>query len=806
MRSLRGTGPAVLVAATTWIAAAAVTRTPGAAGFVAAVLFLAAAGAAVAPLIQRAPGLRRISLAAAMALATAAVGAGQVSVSAPARGEVAALSAPEGRFVDLDVALTGKTDPTSTGFRSDAVTRSIRIGGEERVLAAPVMLLWSEAPPVGADVGAVLRVSGTAIAMDPGDRAAVMVRVTDVAALRGPEGILAVASTLRSRLRATAATLPGPGSELLPGLAVGDTLPLGPELDGAMQRTSLTHLTAVSGANCAVVVGAGFAACAALRLRRGVRVAVALGMLAGFVVLVTPEPSVVRAAVMSAIAMLALLLGRIASGAAVLCAATAVCLAADPWLAGSIGFALSVAATGALLVLARPLARGLERWLPRPWAVTVAVPVAAQLATAPLVATLSPSVPVYGMLANLLAAPAAPLVTIIGLAACLTAPVPALSAVLAAVAWLPASWIAGVALTVEALPGSALPLPGGAAGPIVLAVAGAACVILLAPSGRSRASWWARRISGAVAATTAGIAAGSLLLTSIAAPLTIPARWSLAVCDVGQGDAIVARSGGSTMLIDTGADAAALNRCLTRLGISSLDILVLTHFDADHAGAAPALVDRVDLVLHGPPPPPSAGLPDALRAGRVVLATAGLEGDLGEGRWRVLWPPSDTAGFEPGNDLSVVVELSGPQTPRTLLLGDLGADAQAALGRSGMLAPPYPVVKIAHHGSADQDPQLYRQLQPRLGLISVGDGNPYGHPRAGALDLLASLGTAVARTDREGLILVGAGPDPTWWRERTPAAAVTQSPATLGTWRLAHPRSAGSSRLRGGRRGRPRSC
>ncbi len=189
-----------------------------------------------------------------------------------------------------------------------------------------------------------------------------------------------------------------------------------------------------------------------------------------------------------------------------------------------------------------------------------------------------------------------------------------------------------------------------------------------------------------------------------------------------------------------------------------------------------------------------------------MLATAGLEGDLEDVRWRVVWPPPDAGGFEPGNDLSVVVELSGPDTPRTLLLGDLGAEAQAALRRSGMLAPPYPVVKIAHHGSADQDPLLYRQLRPRLGVISVGDGNPYGHPRAGALDLLASLGTAVARTDREGLILVGAGPDPTWWRERAPAPAMTQPPATLRTWPLEHPRSAGSNRSRGVRRVPPRSC
>jgi competence protein ComEC len=804
--SLRGAGPAALVAAATWIAAAAVARYPGAAGIVTMAVLSAAAAAAVAPLLLQTSRSRRMALAVVMALAMAAVAAAQVAVSAPARAEVAALSAEGGRFVELEATVSGKVDPTATGFRSDAVSRWVRTGDQQREAAAPVMLLWSATPPSAVDAGAVLRVSGSAVAADPGDRAVLIVRVAAVELIRPPGGVLAGTSELRGRLRATADTMPAPGAELVSGLAVGDTLPLSADLEGAMQRTALTHLTAVSGANCAIVVGVGFGICTALRVRRGIRVVVGLALLAGFVLLVTPEPSVVRAAAMAGIAMLALLLGRPAAGTATLCAAVAVCLAADPWLARSIGFALSVAATGALLVLARPLARGLRRWMPPSWAVTISVPIAAQLATAPLVATLSPGIPAYGMLANLLATPAAPLVTVLGLAACITAPIPALHTALTAAAWLPASWIAGVALTVDGLPGAILPWPEGPAGPIGLIVAGAAVVILLVPPGRSRAAHWARRIAGAAAAGIAGTVAGSLLLTSIAAPLTIPARWSLAVCDVGQGDAIVARSRGSTMLVDTGADSSALGRCLTRLGIDRLDILVLTHFDTDHAGAAPALTGRADLVLHGPPPPPAAGLPETLHAGRVALASAGMTGELGDARWRVLWPPAEATGYGPGNDLSVVMEISGPDAPRTLLLGDLGAGAQAALAGSGMLAPPYPVVKVAHHGSADQDPQLYRLLQPRLGLISVGEGNPYGHPRDAALDLLASLGTVVARTDREGLILVGTDPDPTWWRERTPARGTSQPAATLETCPAAHPRSAGSSRSRGARRAPPRSC
>ena len=116
---------------------------------------------------------------------------------------------------------------------------------------------------------------------------------------------------------------------------------------------------------------------------------------------------------------------------------------ADPWLSGSLGFALSAVATGSLLLLARPLATGLARRMPRGLALALAVPLAAQLACGPLLIIITPTVPVYGVVANLLAAPAAPVATVVGLAACLAAPLPWVQAGLTAIAWLPAAWIAG---------------------------------------------------------------------------------------------------------------------------------------------------------------------------------------------------------------------------------------------------------------------------------------------------------------------------------------------------------------------------
>jgi competence protein ComEC len=160
----------------------------------------------------------------------------------------------------------------------------------------------------------------------------------------------------------------------------------------------------------------------------------------------------------------------------------------------------------------------------------------------------------------------------------------------------------------------------------------------------------------------------------------------------------------------------------------------------------------------------------------------------------------------PGNDASIVVEIKGGGVPRTLMLGDLGADAQRALRASGELRGPYEVVKVAHHGSADQDAGLQRQIAPSLALIGVGAGNDYGHPRAEILDVLSALGATVARTDLDGLILVGMSEGrTTLWRER--AEATSLALGRLGGWRSESPprRAARSRSSRGGPRNRRRS-
>src|SRR5690606_31929921 len=208
------------------------------------------------------------------------------------------------------------------------------------------------------------------------------------------------------------------------------------------------------------------------------RIGVAAVTLLGFVVLVTPEPSVLRAAVMAGVALGAVALGRPALGVPVLCAAVLVLLIADPWLARSYGFALSALATAGLLLLAGPLAGALTRVLPGWLATVLSIPLAAQLACQPVILLLDPALPLYGVPANLLAAPAAPVATVLGLIACLVGPlVPPLGSVLAGLAWLPSSWIAAVATLFAALPGARGIWPGGLLGVALLVVVEVAALV-----------------------------------------------------------------------------------------------------------------------------------------------------------------------------------------------------------------------------------------------------------------------------------------------------------------------------------------
>lgn len=700
-----------------------------------------------------------------LALAAAAT-ALTAALAAPARDAAASL---DGRVVEVVVEISSSSAKGSDG-RVWFDVQSMRAGtlGSPEPLVAPMRV--GVDPATGLDLGAVIRVTGDAMATDAGERAAIVVFGMRVEIVEPAQGVFGIAAQVREDFVTRATRLPEPGAGLLPGLAVGDTRAVSEELNAAMLTSGLSHLTAVSGANCAIVVGAVFWFVGIRGGGRRLRIVAALTALAAFVVLVTPEPSVIRASVMAGLAMLTLLCGRPSAGLGVLCLAVTGILISDPWLAATPGFALSAAATAALIVLAPPLSRGMSRWMPQPLALAIGIPIAAQLACGPIIALFAEQQSLIGVPANMLAAPAAPIATVVGLLACLAAPIPPLADLLAASAWLPAAWIATTATVSSSVPGgTALVVPGIGAALLVAVLSGAIGILLAgATPFRGRAAQWSRIASVATLVVAGGLLGGRMLLAGPLVGTTVPEDWAIAACDVGQGDALIVRSEERIALIDTGMEPEPLTTCLSALGIDRIDLLVLTHFDADHVGAAGSVAGRVSTVLHGPvESDDERRLLARLREGgaQTVEASAGLHGTLGGAQWRVLWPRKNSAAFPAGNDASIVLEIAGGGVPRSLFLGDLSAVPQRML--ASQLHGTYAVVKVAHHGSADQDPALYAQVRPSVAIFSAGADNDYGHPRAETIATTEAVGALTLRTDLQGRILIGLEHETlTVWTER----------------------------------------
>jgi competence protein ComEC len=287
------------------------------------------------------------------------------------------------------------------------------------------------------------------------------------------------AGAVRARLRAACARLPPDERGLVPGLVVGDVSMMPPSLTDAFRVSGLTHLNAVSGENCAIVLATVGAVLRRTQLRRGARTAVAATALVSFVAVARPSPSVLRAATMGGIALAAVSLGRRSQPLPLLSAAVLALVLVDPFLARSVGFALSVVATAAIVLVAPSWAARLSRRMPRWLAVAVAVPAAAQLACTPLLVMVFGQTTPWAIPANLLAAPAVAPATIAGIVTAGVAVVaPPLAALSAWAAALPAGWLALVARSLAALPGSTARWPAGLSGIVLLGLTGLAAGVI----------------------------------------------------------------------------------------------------------------------------------------------------------------------------------------------------------------------------------------------------------------------------------------------------------------------------------------
>jgi competence protein ComEC len=224
---------------------------------------------------------------------------------------------------------------------------------------------------------------------------------------------------------------------------------------------------------------------------------------------------------------------------------------------------------------------------------------------------------------------------------------------------------------------------------------------------------------------------------------------------------VVAAGSGQAVVVDAGPDPARVDRCLRDLHVDRVALMLLTHFHADHAEGLPGVLDgRSVAEIEVSPLAEPAGATRRVRqwaADAQVPVTTAVEDEkrtVAGVSWQVVWPARliRGEGSDP-NNASIVVRLETHGVV-FLLTGDVEPAAQTALLRRDPSLLHADVLKVPHHGSSHQDPQLITATGARLALICVGTGNPYGHPSRTTVDLLRSLGMQVARTDTEGALAV----------------------------------------------------
>ena len=318
-------------------------------------------------------------------------------------------------------------------------------------------------------------------------------------------------------------------------------------------------------------------------------------------------------------------------------------------------------------------------------------------------------------------------------------------------------WVAHVA---AAPPAAALPVRVG--GPVGLAATYAAAgTAMLAASrvwrwlGRPRAAGSgrpARIVSRRLAAVGLALAMGGLIVAPGLRGAHAPPPGELVVSflDVGQGDATLLQHGGASILVDTGPPGGPILRRLRESGVERLDMLLITHAEADHEGMAPEIISefRPRLVLNG-----GAGWPTQVQRSLPRTAAAAYAGQrlsLGGIRLELLWPPRPTPGWRgDGNpNLRAVVAIARAGDFDVLLPADAESEVTAALP-----LPDVDVLKVAHHGSDDEGlTALLARTKPEFAAIEVGSENTYGHPTPATLAALKAVVPTVARTDRDGTV------------------------------------------------------
>jgi competence protein ComEC len=595
----------------------------------------------------------------------------------------------------------------------------------------------------------------------------------DVRLTRRGSGVLAWVDRVRTRVRGRIEA--SFNSDLAPmarALVLGES-DLAPDDDQAFRASGLSHLLAVSGMHLVLVLAI------AVRALEGVlsriehvaarvdvdRIAAAIGIPVTWIYadFAGGGGSTVRAAWMMTAALSARALGRRTDPTRAFALSLGVMAAADSLVAFDLSFALSAGATAGLLAFAEPLTRRFASLVPKicaPIAAATATTIAASLPCAPILARFAPTVPVGGVIANLVAVPLGEWAALpLCLAHALLSGWPGAERGCAIVA-------SGALLLVRSVargfasPGLTAEVPQPTSWQLaVLAVMLAA--IFLGTRGRLAlvAASAAALLALEIGARRAGIPHGVLRATFF---------------DVGQGDAaLVDLPSGEGVVIDGGGLVGSPIDVGTRVLAPelrarrrrSLAAVVLTHPHPDHFGGLATGLDAVRVRAlwdTGQGEREQVGGAYASLLGRMrslgvpVLDPGRLCGSriLGGTRFDVLAPCPDFSSDRGPNDNSFVLRI-GYGARALLFVGDAEADEETALLATAHDRLRSDVLKVGHHGSrTSSTPGFLAAVAPREAVISVGCRNRFGHPDPATLAALTAAGARVWRTDRDGSIVV----------------------------------------------------
>ena len=590
---------------------------------------------------------------------------------------------------------------------------------------------------------------------------------------------------------ALARALPEPQAALAQGIFLGQRSSIPPELTDDLNATGTSHLIAVSGHNVSLVAALIISSLAWIIGRRQAAL-LALVAIAGYTLLTGASPTVVRAAIMGGLFVLATLLGRPTSAPTAIALAAALMVGWEPLVVHDVSFQLSFAAILGLVYLTPALqARGVE--LLRRWGIeaseggvagflleSTATTAGAVAATLPLIALNFGRISAIAPLSNLLLVPAFAL--ILG-ASALTAAAGAIWTPLGQAtgwfAWASLTYMIELARFFADVPLASFGVDGFGAGH-------AAGLYL----GLVAFAWWLARRRPAAEPPPARPASRSIQLRpawllaggfAIAAAFTWWAalagggdRLTISVLDVGQGDAILVETpDGRHVLIDGGPSGQAVTEALGRelpFWERTLDLVVLTHPQEDHLAGLIEVLERYDVrqVLATP----SVAETAAYREWRETIRRQGIAYrvarpgewiDLGDGvaLW-VLGPGEEALSSAEPNDASLVLKLTWGEAS-FLLTGDIEIDGEEALlaadgGDGGLRSV---VLKVPHHGGATSSSEAFlRAVQPAVAVVSVGEDNRFGHPSAAALDRLGD--ALVLRTDQHGTVRLSTDGERLW--------------------------------------------